>query len=141
MRDLLDVEQGQGPAGRLLEAAIRVAFERAQQAGDIPVGARADAEQGLGRAWQELVRRAVVQCDAFARLQPPDKSAQLIGLGRPYADRKIARDLQVAGPGKLELQACIAWRLCGQNKALVEIATRGELHSAAGRSFELRGAA
>ncbi len=59
-RDVLDIEQGQGPAGRLLDAAVRIPFERAQQTRNVPIGPRADAEQSLGRARQEFVRRAVV---------------------------------------------------------------------------------
>ena len=140
-RDFIDIKQGQGPARRLLETAIGVPLERAQEARNVPIGARTDAEQGFRRTRQEFVRRSVVERDAFPRLQPPDKAAQLIGLRRPHADREIACNLQIAWPDEVEPQRRITGRRRGQDKAVVETAAGGELHRAGRRRGKLRGAA
>src|SRR5215471_2540433 len=102
--DIFDIEQRQRPARRLLETAIGVAVERPQQAGNVPVGPWADAQQGFSRTGQELAGRPVLEGDAFSRLQPSNETTQLVGLGRSHTYREIARHLQIAWSGKLQRQ-------------------------------------
>src|SRR5215472_4281680 len=106
--DIFDIEQRQRPARRLLETAIGVAVERPQQAGNVPVGARADTQQGFPRTGQELTGSPVIEGDAFSRLQPSNETTQLVSLGRSDTYREIARDIQIARSGKLQCQGCIA---------------------------------
>jgi hypothetical protein len=83
----------------LLETAIGVTLQSAQQPGNIPIGARADAEEGFRRARQELVGRAVVERDALAGLQPPDKAKPSLKLppGASFTER-LADPLNWATP-------------------------------------------
>src|SRR5215469_17077446 len=106
--DVFDIEQRHCPARRLLEAAIGVAVERPQQAGNVPVGPRTDTKQSLPSAWQEFGCRTVVEGDALTRLQPPDETPELVGLRRPHPNREMARDLEIAGPRKLQFERGIS---------------------------------
>src|SRR5262249_15749220 len=105
-RDFLDVEQRQVPARCLLETAICIALQRPQQAGNVPIGPWTTAQQGLGGAWENLIRRTIVERDTLARLQPPDKPAQLIGLRRPDRDGEVALDLRPTWSRELQSQIC-----------------------------------
>ena len=135
-RDRIDVKQRQSPADRLFEAAIGVAVEGAQEARHVPIGPRADAEQRLRGAGQELPGGAVVQGHALPRFEAADKTAQLIGLGRPHPDREIAGDLHAAGAGQVEAQRDVADDLRREREAAVEPLAGGELDGPLGRRGE-----
>ena len=119
-RHLLDIEERQCPACRLLEAAIGVAIERPQQARNVPIGPRTDAQQRFGGARQKLARRPVIEGDTFSRLQPPDETPELVGLPRAHADREFAGNLQIARPGKFQFEGCTARGRGRQHKAIGE---------------------
>src|SRR5205814_7374586 len=107
-------------ARRLFETAIGVAVERPQQPRHIPIRAWADRQQRFGGAGQKFVGAAIVERHALPGFELPDKAAQLIGLPRPHSDREVARYLQIAGAGELEVQCDIADRCRREREAAAE---------------------
>ena len=139
--DRLDIKQRQSPAGGLFETAIGVPVERSQQTGHVPIWARADRQQRLGGAGQELVGAAIVERDALAGFEPSDKAAQLIGLRRAHPDREVACNAQIARAVQIETQRDIADRRRRQAETAAEPCTGGERDRPLGRRGEIAGAA
>ena len=115
--DIGDIEQRHGPAGGLLQAAIGVELELAQQAGHVEIRQAPEARQQLARIGQEAGEGRGIEGHALARLKPLHRALHHRQLGCPDEEHGAVLELHAVRAGDDQMDIGLSHLIAAERHA------------------------